>query len=208
MQASSDTILLSTAYLPPISWVKAAISAEKVFIEAYETYPKQTYRNRCLVSTANGIIPLSIPIKKNSGQKTRVRDIEIFYDEPWQRMHWRTIHAAYSNSPFYLYYKDDLSSFYEQEHRFLLDFNFAINDLIFKMAGIDISFIPTEGYINDPEGMLDIRNAFSPKNIPQKSQVNTYHQVFEERHGFIADLSIIDLLFNEGPGAMGVLNRE
>ena len=208
MPASNETILLSTAYLPPISWVKTARHAEQVFIEANETYPKQSYRNRCRIITANGIVPLSIPVKKISGHKTKIRDIEIFYDESWQRLHWRTIHAAYSNSPFYLYYKDDLITFYEKKYRFLLDFNIAINNTILKLLGIEVNFILTEKYLSEADGMLDMRNAFSPKNIPPQSQIVTYHQVFEERHGFVPDLSVIDLLFNEGPGARSVLNRE
>ncbi|MEN8224662.1 MAG: WbqC family protein [Bacteroidota bacterium] len=206
MQASKNTILLSTAYLPPVSWVEAAMRAGKVLIEAHESFPKQTYRNRCKVITANGIIPLSIPVKKISGHKTKTCDIEIFYDEPWQRLHWRTIDAAYSNSPFFLYYKDEIIPFYEKRYRFLLDFNLELSTSICRMLGIEVELILTKEFLHHAEGIEDLRNAYSPKINPVPALFKPYHQVFEERHGFIPDLSIIDLLFNEGPGAQDTMN--
>jgi len=208
MQASIDTLLLSTAYLPPVSWFRVALQASELMIEAYETYPKQTYRNRCQLITANGIIALSIPVKKIRGEKKMIQDIEIFYDEPWQRLHWRTIDAAYSNSPFYLYYKDELMPFYEKKYRFLLDYNMMISEALFRLLGYSSDLQLTSTYHHQAEGCTDMRNSFSPKDKANVSHFNPYHQVFEERHGFVPDLSIIDLLFNEGPGASSYLNRE
>jgi len=200
-------VLLSTAYLPPVSWFREAMQADDVLIEAHETYPRQTYRNRCRVISANGIIALSVPVKKSSGDKKKVKDIEIFYDEPWQRLHWRTIHAAYSNSPFYLYYQDSLLPFYEKKYRFLLDYNMMICETIFNLLGFSPALQLTETYSHLPEKCADLRNTFSPKTIPETSKFKAYHQVFEERHGFIPDLSIIDLLFNEGPAAGDYLQK-
>ena len=208
MKDTSSSVLLSTAYLPPISWMRAALPAGKVFIEACETYPKQTYRNRCRVITANGLISLSIPIKRVSGNNTQTRDIKIYNEEPWQREHWRTIDTTYRNSPFFLYYKDELQSFYERKYRFLLDFNMEVCNTLFKLMEIQKDINLTTEYIHHPEDMEDLRNAFSPKNTSELSNFAAYHQVFEERHGFVADLSIIDLLFNEGPGALSVLNSD
>ena len=208
MSSQQHSILLSTAYLPPISWVEEALNADKVFIEAHETYPKQTYRNRCRLITANGIIPLSVPVARLSGTKPLTKDIEIFYNEPWQRLHWRTIDAAYSNSPFFLYYKDDLQPFFEKKFRFLLDFNNALCDKVFELLGLKYTVELTTTFDLSPEGVKDFRNAFSPKKEVVTDNFASYHQVFEERHGFIPDLSIIDLLFNEGPAASEVLNRE
>lgn len=207
MITSNDGIILSSAYLPPVSWFRAAMPAQDVFIEAHETYPRQTYRNRCRVMSANGIIALSVPVKKTSGEKKKIKDIEIFYDEPWQRLHWRTIDAAYSNSPFYLYYKDSLFPFYEKKYRFLLDFNILICETIFKLLGDSPSLQLTTTYKHEPEACTDLRNAFSPKVGAVSSNFKAYHQVFEERHGFIPDLSIIDLLFNEGPAAGEYLQK-
>jgi hypothetical protein len=208
MEHALKAILLSTAYLPPISWVMFAIKANEVYIESHDTYPKQTYRNRCRVVTANGLIPLSIPVKKISGHNTKTCDVEIFYEEPWQRLHWRTIDAAYSNSPFYLYYKDELIPFYEHKHRFLLDFNIALCEVIFKMLGAHADFRLTSEYEHSPQDKDDMRNAFSPKTVTKATNLQSYPQVFEDRHGFVPDLSIIDLLFNEGPAALSALNIE
>ncbi len=183
------------------------MKADKVLIEAHETYPKQTYRNRCKIMTANGILPLSIPVTKIEGGATKTKDIEIFYNEPWQRLHQRSIDAAYSNSPFYLYYKDELDVFFNQKYRFLLDFNMEIADTLFKLLGKTVDFKPTTDYIHKPEGTTDLRNSFSPKKEVREDQFKQYHQVFEERFGFKADLSILDLLFNEGPGALSAMNN-
>jgi len=205
MSPDHINILHSTAYLPPISWVQEIMKAEKVYIEAEETYPRQTYRNRCKLITANGIISLSIPVIRESGSKPITRDIQIFYDEPWQRLHWRTIDAAYSNSPFYLYYKDELKPFYETKYRFLLDFNNALATKLFNILGLKYEVELTTEFNINPVEVIDHRNTISPKSDPDPVKFKTYHQVFEERHGFIPDLSIIDLLFNEGPASIKVL---
>ncbi len=199
------TILLSTAYLPPISWIRAALSAEKVCIEAHETYPKQTYRNRCRILAANGVLPLSIPVSKVDGKNTRTKDIEVFYEEPWQRLHWKSIDAAYSNSPFYLYYRDELERFYQKKYRFLLDLNMEITQTIFGIFGKSIDLELTTEFEHSPEGMEDLRNSISPKLPIDEAQFPRYPQVFEERFGFRADLCIIDLLFNEGPATLNSL---
>lgn len=201
-----SNILLSTAYLPPVSWISKALHAKNVLVEAYETYPKQTYRNRCKILTANGIQSLSIPVNKPNGRNTITKDIEIFYDEPWQRLHWRSIHAAYSNSPYYLYYQDELIKFFEKEYRFLLDFNLEILHSVVNMMKLSIEIDMTKEFIHKPTGTMDHRNTFSPKKNINPELFTSYHQVFEDRHGFVADLSIIDLLFNEGPAAQSALN--
>jgi len=182
------------------------MQADKVMIEAYETYPKQTYRNRCRIMTANGVLPMSIPVSKTEGRKTKTKDIRIFYDEPWHRMHWRSIDAAYSNSPFYLYYKDELEGFYHKKFTFLLDMNMEIVRTIFRIMGIQTDIDLTGDYEHEKEGITDLRTHISPKKPVDQTHFIKYHQVFEERFGFIADLSIIDLLFNEGPASLGILN--
>jgi hypothetical protein len=141
-------------------------------------------------------------VSKPKGRHSKTRDIEILYVEAWQRMHKRSIDAAYSNSPFYLYYKDELDRFFDNKFRFLLDFNLEILNTLMGILGITTELHLTKTYEHEPPEMLDLRNAFSPKTKEYKQEFSPYHQVFEERFGFVADLSILDLIFNEGPAAI------
>lgn len=203
-----NTILLSTAYFPPLSWMMAAASKENVLIEAHETYPRQTYRNRCEIISANGLLSLSVPVKRPKGKGTITKDVLLAYDEPWQRNHLRTLHAAYSNSPFYLYYIDSFMPFFEKKEKYLLDLNLEIFGALCTQLELNIKTELTSGFNKHESDVTDLRSDFSPKKKRSTNKIKPYHQVFEERHGFIADLSILDLLFNEGPMARERLNRE
>lgn len=198
-------VLMSTAYFPPVSWVRAALSADKVLIEAWESYPKQTYRNRCRIAAANGVLPLSIPVNKVYGNGTMTKDIEICYDEDWQRLHRRSIEDAYTNSPFYLYFWDELKPLFEKRHKFLLDLNMEISDAIFKILENEKELKLTEEYMKDPADITDLRHSIGPKLAPDTARFDRYQQVFEEKNGFHPDLSIIDLIFNEGPASKAYL---
>jgi hypothetical protein len=110
---TKNSILLATAYLPPVQYFMAIVNADDVYIEKHETYHKQTFRNRCEIYTANGKLPLTIPVIKVNGNHTRIDEITISDQYKWQILHWRAIKIAYSNSPFFLYYKDDLSVFFK-----------------------------------------------------------------------------------------------
>lgn len=194
-------VLFSTAYLPPLSWVKAALDAEKSRIEIWETYPRQTYRNRCRIAAANDVLALSVPVKKEKGINTMTKDIEISYAEDWQRLHRRSIEDAYTNSPFFLYYWDEFRKHFGKKYRFLIDLNTNLLLTVFSILGkqADIGF--TERFDKAPDGIADLRDSFSPKLPAGRFKFNRYPQVFEEKYGFMPDLSIIDLIFNEGPAA-------
>jgi hypothetical protein len=192
--------LFSTAYFAPVSYYQTMLSANSVVFEACEYYEKQSYRNRCKILTANGIMDLSIPVEKPNGNKTLIRDVRLVSHGNWQKVHWGAMESAYSNSPFFEYYKDDFLPFYEKKYTFLWDFNFKILEKTFELLQIDFpQIVLTENYQKDyfDESTKDLRIFFHPKQ--QNSFTQTpYYQVFNEKFGFMPDLSIVDLLFNMG----------
>jgi len=198
------TVLLSTAYLPPVSYMALCLQSEKIVIERYETYPKQTFRNRCRIYGPNGMQTLSVPVVKVNGNHTLTKDIRIAKTAPWQRLHWRSIGTAYNNSPFFLYYKDDLEKVFVTQFDFLLDWNCTLMEILCRMLRIELKTGFTDQFDNAPEGMKDFRESSKKKNfIPSKHL--PYTQVFSPKHGFLPDLSIIDLIFNMGPESAGFL---
>lgn len=193
-------ILLSTAYFPNIQYITKFLLDDSVVIEQYETYPKQTYRNRCNILSANGVLPLSVPVQKNF--HTLTKDIKIDYSENWQRNHLNAIKSAYKNSAFYDYYFYKFEKFFATKETFLIDLNNKILETIFAILRIKPNYSFTTDYISDTTNYIDFRTAISPKasqNAPDilfKSQ--PYIQVFADRFNFVPNLSILDLLFNLG----------
>lgn len=202
--------LLSTAYLPPVQYVSKFILSN-VLIEQYENYIKQSYRNRCCILGANGILSLTIPIVKNHGEKMPIRDVKIDYDLSWQKTHLKSIESAYKNSPFYDYYMDDITPFYTKKFNFLFDFNQELLLKILMLTGISNKPELTTEYEKMPLNATDSRNTISPKSGKQITDKYftsiPYYQVFEDKFNFIPNLSIIDLLFNEGPQAKAILEK-
>ena len=206
----ADSVLLSTAYLGPIQYYCKLIDYPNICIEAYEHYTKQTYRNRCNILSANGMLSLSIPVKKTDDLKIYTKDIRIDYNSRWTLIHQRAIESAYRSSPFYIYYADDIMPMYEKKFNFLLDFNTEFQNVISELIGIKSKVQLTSDF-KKVEGTLDdFTVSISPKLLNQKPdntfQCISYYQVFEQKFGFVANLSILDLLFNMGPSAIDILN--
>ena len=201
-------ILLSTAYLPPIEYLSAFMQDDDIFIEQHENFVKQTYRNRCLIPTANGVLSLSIPVKKNGLHNCPIRETQIDYSQPWQRTHWRAIEAAYNASPFFLYYRDYLEAFFlQQTISSLFDFNIQLLDLLLKLFGIKKEYAFTTEYNSSyEERHKDFRQIISPKVAEDIVKIPPYRQVFSDRVGFLPKVSCIDLLFNEGKLAKDYLS--
>ena len=204
MQAKKRTMttLLSTAYLPPIEYMLKCLQ-EPVTLEACEHYIKQSYRNRAMIATANGVQVLSIPVVHVSS-KMPILDVRIDYAMPWQRLHWKSIDTAYSGSPYFLYFQDYIRPFYEKKYEFLFDFNLELMQVIMKLFGHDFQAQRTNEFIADytqREEIEDLRNIIHPKRCREAGYPfphPSYTQIFEDRLGFVPNLSIVDFLFNEG----------
>ncbi len=191
-----NAILLSTAYLPPVSYFSCLVKAEKIIFEKHEHYVKQSYRNRALIYSANGLHPLIIPIRHDDRERKPICEKKISYDDPWQKIHWRTLTSSYRNSPYFEYFEDAFRQFYEIKTETLFEFNFQLLEKILSLLRIPFNPEFTTEYkaAFSPE-VTDYRNLFTPsirKELPE------YKQVFTDRAGFISDLSILDLLFNKG----------
>lgn len=208
---TNKNILLSTAYFPPVQYVSKFLQFEKIYIEQHENFTKQTYRNRCEILAANGPVSLVIPVVKGRGSKIKIRDLKISYDTDWQRNHWRTIFSAYNSSPFFEFYRDEISPFFEKKWKFLFDYNLAILESICELIEIDFNVELTHDFEKVDSNTLNFREAISPKKQKAKHDPdfhpNEYTQVFAEKFGFVPNLSILDLLFNEGPNSYNILER-
>lgn len=199
--------LLSTAYLPPVQWFAHFASASHVLIEQHEHYLKQTYRNRCVIAGPDGPVDLSIPLEKASSH-AEIRDLRISDHGHWRHHHWNAIRSAYGHSPFFEYYADDFAPFYERPAGFLLDFNEGLICLVARLLDIDTSWERTLQFIA-PQSP-DLRSLISPRRSFKEDvafEPVPYYQVFQQRLGFLPNLSIADLLFNMGPEGLIVLQK-
>ena len=205
-------ILLSSAYLAPVQYYTKLLhnNGGTAYVEAFENYAKQTYRNRCMIADANGPLALTIPTEKTAGGKCLMRDIRISGHGNWRHQHWNALEAAYRHTPFFLYYEDDFRPFFEKKIAFLYDFNMQLTELVCSLIGLDVTLSPTDTYQQNPVGMADFRTLITPK-VSWKGDEGfrpvEYYQVFKEKHGFIPNLSIADLLFNMGPESILILNE-
>jgi len=203
------TIYLTTAYLPPVQFFTKLYTYDKIYIECFEHYVKQTYRNRCVILAANGPLSLTVPIVKPENIKCPIKEIRISDHGNWRHLHWNAISSAYMNSPYFEYYEDDFRPFYEKKFEFLVDYNEELIRLICKEIDLFVSLNNTNEYKQqyslyemDARESIHLKKGFQDdKNFSPKS----YYQVFADRFGFIPNLSIIDLLFNMGPESLLVL---
>ena len=199
--------LLSTTYFGPIQWYQKLYRAEHVQIEQWESFQKQTYRNRCLIATTQGVQALTVPVERSqeSGvrrQEDTIRDIRISDHGNWRHLHWNALMSAYGESPFFEYYQDDIRPFFEKRWDYLFDFNEAIREKMCELLDIQpkISF-SLEFKVYSLEKEKDFREAIRPKHpLPDPDfEPKPYYQVYQQKHGFLPNLSILDMLFNMGP---------
>lgn len=206
--------LLSSSYFPPIQWMQKLHRYGRVIVEQHDNFCKQTYRNRCLIATANGVQALTVPIERYDGAKCPMCDIRISDHGEWRHQHWNAIVSAYGESPFFVYYEDDIRPFFERKWEYLVDFNMAITHKLCELLDVQPNIQLSSEYI-DAEALQarlsseggaevrvdDFRDAIRPKRpLPDTDFTpHQYYQVHTLRQGFQPNMSALDLLMNEGP---------
>lgn len=191
--------LLSTTFFGPVQWYQKLYRADEAWIERCESFQKQTYRNRCLIATTQGVQPLTVPVER--GTSPLISDIRISDHGNWRRLHWNALQSAYGESPFFEFYEDDLRPFFAPDWEFLLDFNEAIRRKMCELMDIQPQVHYTSAFNLQPSRLCDFRTAIQPKHPVADADFRPrpYYQVYQEKHGFLPNLSILDLLMNMGP---------
>lgn len=206
-------VLLHPSYFGPISQWVSLVKADKIIFENDDNYQKQTYRNRMYIYDANGRLNLNIPVKHSSALglntkgKQKYRDVQIENSFDWQLQHWRAFKASYQTSPFFEFYEDELYPLYENEYKYLMDFNYRCMEFVADALQLDWEFEKTDEYILKPKEQLDLRHLISAK-AKKTFQNSAYTQVFEAKKGFLPNLSILDLIFNEGNASLAYLEEQ
>lgn len=198
-------ILLSTAYLPSLEYLQYVLHADMVFIEAHEYFVKQTYRNRFDMITANGKLTLSIPLLKK-GNKELITEKCISYAENWQQQHWRSITSAYKNSPYFEYFEDEFRPFYETKFEYLFEFNLKLLQTILNILRVKKEIQFTTLFEIDPKEKMDLRGISNSSHQPNNTALY-YHQLFENKLGFIPNVSCLDALFNIGLQTLEIIKN-
>ena len=197
--------LISTAYLPTVRYMSFLAKYGAATIEQYETFPKQTFRNRTTIATGNGLMMLNVPVSRPSGNHTTTAEMVVSYHEPWNIRHWRAIASAYNAAPYFLYYKDELEEILMHRYEHLLQLNEALLNYLLKRLKITCQLEYTQSFIKKSASYIDLRESLTAKKDDPSITYTPYSQVFESRHGFLPNLSVIDLLFNLGPDAKSYL---
>ncbi|MBC7848029.1 MAG: WbqC family protein [Flavobacterium sp.] len=202
-----NSLLLPT-YFPSISHFVAMAQSEKIVFEMEDNFQKQTNRNRTYIYSPNGIQLLNIPVKHATQTHQKTKDVKIETDFDWQKKHFKSLEAAFRSSPFFEYFEDDIRPIFEKKHVFLMDLNFEAMQIVAKCLRMKFEYNTTTEYFGevDTNTILDFRTLADGKK--DTSQFETYTQVFEEKHGFLNNLSILDLLFNEGRYALDYLKNQ
>lgn len=200
--------LIHPTYFPSISHFVAMAQSEKIVFEMEDNFQKQTNRNRTYIYSPNGIQLLNIPVKHSKQIHQKTKDVKIETDFDWQKQHFKSLEAGYRSSPFFEYFEDEIRPVFEKKYTFLVDLNFETMQIISKCLRMKFEYETTTEYFRevDSNTVLDFRTLADGKK--DDSQFETYTQVFEEKHGFLNNLSVLDLLFNEGRYALDYLKNQ
>lgn len=197
-------MIFQPAYFPNIETFKNILKYDEIFFEMNDFFEKQTFRTRCNIYSANGLLSMNIPIKHNKFERQLTKDVKLENDFNWQKNHFKTIQNSYRSSPYFEYYEDEIVNIYSKKEDFLIDFLMKTFELSQKLIQKKTTYKPTNEYFKKyPTN--DYRNLIDAKKQIELNDFKTYTQVFEVKHGFIPNLSILDLLFNEGPNSISYL---
>ena len=197
-------VILPVVYLGNIEYYSLLKNSKVVFFDLHGHYLKQNFRNRTEIYGANGKLNLIIPVEKHKNH-TALQDIKISYDHFWQKQHWRSIVSAYRSSPYFEFYEDELEAIFMKKHTHLVEFNLSLQNKIMEYLSISPSITFSEQHHKEIEGFTNYRGYFTPKQKSLEIPKEPYNQVFEDKYGFIPNLFILDLLFNEGPNSQSFL---
>ncbi|MDO6760423.1 WbqC family protein [Tamlana sp. 2_MG-2023] len=201
------SVLIHPTYFPSIAQCIAIVNTDTVVFETDDNFLKQTYRNRCYIYGANGKLTLNIPVVHSQKNRQKYKDVKIFNDENWQSLHWKSLLSAYRTSPFFEYYEDELQPLFTNKSEFILDHNLKCMEVILDCLQLELNTSKTQTYKSVEETHSDYRFlVHAKKEITQN--LEPYTQVFGDKHGFIPNLSILDLLFNEGPNTLNYLESQ
>ena len=196
--------LLHVTYFPNVAHMAVMLQSDAYIFECHDTYLKQTYRNRTCIYAANGKLQLNIPVIHSQNNRQLYKDVMIKSEENWQANHLKSLESAYRKSPFFEFYIDDISALFKMEATNLFNFNLKCLEVIFDCIQLPFTTKFTETFIHHPNNLKDFRNlVYCKKEVVQHFE--PYTQVFDNKHGFIGNLSILDLLFNEGPNTANYL---
>lgn len=199
-------ILLHPTYFPSISHFVAIAQSDTITFEMEDNFQKQTNRNRTYIYSPNGIQMLNIPVKHTTERHQKTKDIKLENAFDWQKQHFKSLEAAYRTSPFFEYFEDALLPIFTKKHTFLMDLNYETIAIVSKCLGMKLEFNQTTEYFHEATDFTDFRTLVNGKK--DTSTFEPYTQVFGDKHGFINNLSVLDLLFNEGRFALDYLKQQ
>lgn len=202
-----NKIIIHPTYFPNIAHFVGMVKAKEVMFEVEDNFVKQTYRNRTNIYAANGKLVLNIPVIHSQKNRQKYKDVKIFNAEKWQLNHWKSLLSAYRTSPYFEYYEDELLPLFQKKADYILDFNFKCFEVICNCLQLDLNISKSESFEKNVKSKVDLRFLVNAKK-EQFQNFEKYTQVFCNKHGYIGNLSILDLLFNEGPNTLNYLESQ
>jgi hypothetical protein len=200
-------VITSFLPFPPIAWWQVVIQASSLCLDRAEHYEKMSYRNKYYIATANGKLGLSIPLEGGRNQRIAINKVHISDREKWQQQHWRTITSAYKRSPYFEFYEPTLSVLFEKKYQNLVDFSLDSIKWVMGQMQLTTEILFIDSFQKNYPDDIDLRHALKPSQEDLNGDLPLYQQVFQEHIGFLPNLSVLDLLFSEGPYALRLLKR-